>query len=157
MTSTPDTPVPPATGAESCVEACGLPESVVKSSKKGKREERREKGPIEKAILALAWLFLLGSVAIAYLWPVPEGQPDPSFLLRGARAGAKELLDFLSTHLVSAMIPAFFLAAAISTFFSKETIIKAMGRQANPLVAYPIAASPAPSSPSAPAGSCRSS
>ncbi len=140
MTRTPDTSAPPAAGPDSCGEACGLPESVVKPTKKGKKEERREKGLAEKAVLAVAWLFLLGSVAVAFVRQAPEGQAEASFLIRGALAGSKELLEFLSTHLVSAMIPAFFLAAAISTFFSKETIIKAMGRQANPLIAYPIAA-----------------
>ncbi len=38
------------------------------------------------------------------------------------------------------MVPAFFLAAAVSTFFSKETIILTIGKKANPLVSYPIAA-----------------
>jgi uncharacterized membrane protein YraQ (UPF0718 family) len=38
------------------------------------------------------------------------------------------------------MVPAFFLAAAISTFFSKETVIMAIGKKSNPLVSYPLAA-----------------
>ncbi|HNV70069.1 MAG TPA: permease, partial [Candidatus Ozemobacteraceae bacterium] len=48
--------------------------------------------------------------------------------------------EFVFTHLVSAMIPAFFLAAAISTFFSRETLIKTMGSGSNPVLSYPLAA-----------------
>lgn len=123
-------------------ESCdSIPEPGPKKpgEKKGKREERREKSTAEKTALWLAWIFLLGSVAFSFYWKRPEGQEHVPFLIRGALAGSKELLEFLSQHLISAMIPAFFLAAAISTFFSKETIIRAMGRQANPLISYPIA------------------
>ncbi len=134
MTESPQPPLPVA-----CDEPIPEPAPGQGKGKKKKREERREKGPAEKAALAVAWLFLLGCLAASWYWKPPEGQPAASFLLRGAIAGSTELITFLYEHLVSAMIPAFFLAAAISTFFSKETIIKAMGRQANPFVSYPIA------------------
>ncbi len=63
-----------------------------------------------------------------------------NWLILASHSGANTLIDFLSTHLVSAMVPAFFLAAAISTFFSKETIIMAIGKKSNPLFSYPLAA-----------------
>ncbi|NLI75431.1 MAG: hypothetical protein GX442_03175 [Candidatus Riflebacteria bacterium] len=134
MAETPPVPLPVA-----CDDPLPEPAPDQGKGKKKKREERREKGPAEKAALTIAWLFLLGALAASWFWKPPEGQQATSLLLRGALAGSKELIAFLYEHLVSAMIPAFFLAAAISTFFSKETIIKAMGRQANPFVSYPIA------------------
>jgi uncharacterized membrane protein YraQ (UPF0718 family) len=54
--------------------------------------------------------------------------------------GIKEVGKFLGTHLISGMIPAFFIAGAIAIFLDKNRITKLMGAKANPFVAYPIAA-----------------
>lgn len=62
------------------------------------------------------------------------------WLIASSHSGANALIEFLATHLISAMVPAFFLASAISTFFSKETIIMAIGKKSNPLTSYPLAA-----------------
>ena len=146
-----------------CEDSCAAPLSE-RGKGKGKDggRERRERTPIEKAAVYSAWAFFLLSVAISFFWEKAEGQENAPlvvvgesaliakvkgflfqhlvpFIVAGALAGVAEVKDFLFQHLISAMIPAFFLAAAISTFFSKQTIIKAMGRQTNPLISYPIA------------------
>ncbi|MDD3000874.1 MAG: permease [Candidatus Riflebacteria bacterium] len=54
--------------------------------------------------------------------------------------GLAETGKFLGTHLLSGMVPAFFIAGAISIFLDKQRITKLMGANANPIVAYPVAA-----------------
>ncbi|NLI77620.1 MAG: hypothetical protein GX442_14430 [Candidatus Riflebacteria bacterium] len=54
--------------------------------------------------------------------------------------GLVEVGQFLGTHLISGMIPAFFIAGAINIFLDKQNITRLMGSKANPLVAYPVAA-----------------
>ncbi|MDN5280574.1 MAG: uncharacterized protein PWR01_4539 [Clostridiales bacterium] len=54
--------------------------------------------------------------------------------------GFVEAGKFLGTHLISGMLPAFFIAGAIAIFLDKQRITKLMGAKANPLIAYPVAA-----------------
>lgn len=54
--------------------------------------------------------------------------------------GLVEAGKFLGTHLISGMLPAFFIAGAIAIFLDKQRITRLMGAQANPLIAYPVAA-----------------
>ncbi|MBF0545504.1 MAG: permease [Candidatus Riflebacteria bacterium] len=124
-TSNPETP-------------CGEPIITPPTPKeKKKREERAPKSPLEKVALTLAWIGLAAS--LVYKLFVTPGE-HPSFLSSAALSGIKDLGEFLSTHLVSAMIPAFFVAAAISTFLSRETVIKTMGKDAPVFLSYPLAA-----------------
>ncbi len=54
--------------------------------------------------------------------------------------GLAEAGKFLGTHLISGMLPAFFIAGAIAIFLDKQRITRLMGANANPLIAYPTAA-----------------
>ncbi len=54
--------------------------------------------------------------------------------------GLEEAGKFLGSHLISGMMPAFFIAGAIAIFLDKQRITKLMGAEANPLIAYPVAA-----------------
>jgi len=54
--------------------------------------------------------------------------------------GLAEAGKFLGTHLISGMVPAFFIAGAIAIFLDKQRITKLMGANANPFIAYPVAA-----------------
>lgn len=54
--------------------------------------------------------------------------------------GLAESAKFIGTHLISGMIPAFFIAGAIAIFIDKQRITRLMGANANPWVAYPVAA-----------------
>ena len=126
-------------------DSCGLPPKPDQGKKeqgkdkKGGERDQRESSLLAKVLTSSAWVFLVGSILYAYFNPLKPGDP-PSFLVTGPLAGAKDLKEFIFSHLVSAMIPAFFLAAAISTFFSRETLIKTMGSGTNPLMSYPLAA-----------------
>ncbi len=54
--------------------------------------------------------------------------------------GLAEAGKFLGTHLISGMVPAFFIAGAIAIFLDKQRITRLMGANTNPLIAYPVAA-----------------
>lgn len=100
---------------------------------------QRNESAFLKTVFWMAWAFLLGSVIVSLTHKPPQDPSQVPFLLRWALAGSRELFTFLAEHLVSAMIPAFFLAAAITTFLSKQTVMQTMGRDSNPFIAYPIA------------------
>ena len=54
--------------------------------------------------------------------------------------GFAEAGKFIGEHLLSGMIPAFFIAGAIAIFIDKDRITKYMGAKANPFISYPVAA-----------------
>ena len=54
--------------------------------------------------------------------------------------GFEEAGKFIGTHLISGMLPAFFIAGAIAIFLDKNRITRLMGAKANPFIAYPVAA-----------------
>jgi uncharacterized membrane protein YraQ (UPF0718 family) len=49
-------------------------------------------------------------------------------------------MDYLSAHVLMCLVPAFFIAGAMSALIPQEAITKYLGRQAKPWVAYPAAA-----------------
>ena len=54
-------------------------------------------------------------------------------------SGLLAVLDYLSAHVLTCLIPAFFIAGAISIFTSKEAVIRYFGAKANKILAYSIA------------------
>ncbi|EKD83741.1 MAG: hypothetical protein ACD_39C00476G0001 [uncultured bacterium] len=54
--------------------------------------------------------------------------------------GLAEVGKFLGNHLISGMVPAFFIAGAIAIFLDKQRMTRLMGAKANPFIAYPVAA-----------------
>ena len=54
-------------------------------------------------------------------------------------SGIKALQDYLSAHVITCLIPAFFIAGAIAVFLKKEQILKYMGPTANKAVSYGFA------------------
>ncbi|MBU1106003.1 MAG: permease [Candidatus Riflebacteria bacterium] len=113
---------------------------------------RPEASSFELGAKKVLWIFFAICFGIFLLFASENGEPVvrkdsmaflkmlANWLIASSHSGSTALIDFLSTHLISAMVPAFFLAAAISTFFSKETIIMAIGKKSNPLTSYPLAA-----------------
>lgn len=113
---------------------------------------RPEPSSFELGAKKVLWIIFAVCFAVYLLFVSENGEPAlrkdtvaflkmlASWLIVSSHSGSTALIDFLSTHLISAMVPAFFLAAAISTFFSKETIIMAIGKKSNPLTSYPLAA-----------------
>ncbi|MHA2244255.1 MAG: permease [Candidatus Hodarchaeales archaeon] len=61
-------------------------------------------------------------------------------ILQGAlESAALTLLDYLSLHVLLCLIPAFFIAGAMAYFIPKDTIIRYMGKDTDPKIAYPVA------------------
>lgn len=56
------------------------------------------------------------------------------------QAGFSTLLEYLSTHVLTCLIPAFFIAGAISALLQKETVLKYFGADAPKWLCYSVAA-----------------
>jgi len=54
------------------------------------------------------------------------------------RGGIAELADYMLAHFITCLVPAFFIAGAISIFISQGSILKYFGPKANPILAYGI-------------------
>ena len=55
-------------------------------------------------------------------------------------AGLKALQEYLSAHVLTCLIPAFFIAGAIAVFVSKQGILKYFGAHTKKYISYPVAA-----------------
>lgn len=55
-------------------------------------------------------------------------------------AGIDALLEYLSAHVLTCLIPAFFIAGAITAILKKETVLKYFGADANKCLCYGVAA-----------------
>ena len=54
-------------------------------------------------------------------------------------SGIQALVEYLSAHVIACLLPAFFIAGAISAIVKKETILKYFGPSANKILAYAVA------------------
>jgi uncharacterized membrane protein YraQ (UPF0718 family) len=54
--------------------------------------------------------------------------------------GIKAVFEYISLHVLFCLVPAFFLAGAIAALFSKESVLKFLGPDANKAVSYGVAA-----------------
>ena len=52
------------------------------------------------------------------------------------QAGVNALLEYLSLHVLTCLIPAFFIAGAIATFISQASVLKYFGPQAKKITSY---------------------
>jgi len=57
-------------------------------------------------------------------------------LLQG---GWNALLDYLSAHVITCLVPAFFIAGAIAVFISQAAVLKYFGPKANRFLSYGVA------------------
>jgi uncharacterized membrane protein YraQ (UPF0718 family) len=55
------------------------------------------------------------------------------------RGGWNALLEYLSAHVLTCLIPAFFIAGAIAVFVSQAAVLKYFGAQAKKVLAYSVA------------------
>jgi len=54
-------------------------------------------------------------------------------------AGLKALQEYLSAHVLTCLIPAFFIAGAIAIFVSKQSVLKYFGAHTKKYISYPVA------------------
>ncbi|HUS98761.1 MAG TPA: permease [Candidatus Thermoplasmatota archaeon] len=55
-------------------------------------------------------------------------------------AGFEMLMEYLSAHVLTCLIPAFFIAGAIAVFVSKQSVMKYFGANTKKYISYPVAA-----------------
>jgi uncharacterized membrane protein YraQ (UPF0718 family) len=55
-------------------------------------------------------------------------------------AGFDMLMEYLSAHVLTCLIPAFFIAGAIAVFVSKQSVLKYFGAHTKKYISYPVAA-----------------
>jgi len=55
-------------------------------------------------------------------------------------AGTEALREYLSAHVLTCLIPAFFIAGAIAVFISKQSVLKYFGAHTKKYISYPVAA-----------------
>jgi hypothetical protein len=80
-------------------------------------------------------LLLMAAVFFgAYFMPVGTARFDAAF-----REGLFLLQDYAREHILLCLIPAFFIAGAISVFISQGAVMKYLGSKANKIVAYSVA------------------
>lgn len=60
-------------------------------------------------------------------------------ILKGVLGGITALVDYLSAHVLTCLIPAFFIAGAMNALLHKEAITKYLGEKTSPFKAYPVA------------------
>ena len=68
---------------------------------------------------------------------VPEGHERVSM---GVTESVWMMRDYAREHVLLCLVPAFFIAGAISVFVSQESVLKYLGAAAGPLMAYSVAA-----------------
>jgi len=66
-------------------------------------------------------------------------EPLPAYILGMLGAGFYALFDYLSGHVITCLVPAFFIAGAISIFISQDAVLRYLGPKANRFVAYGVA------------------
>ncbi len=62
-----------------------------------------------------------------------------SIVIELLQGGLDALLEYLSAHVLTCLIPAFFIAGAIAVFISQASVLKYFGPQAKKLLSYTIA------------------
>jgi len=82
------------------------------------------------------WVFLIFLLAFLAAYFIPFQQPN----VQNAIGEAFALLqEYARQHVLLCLIPAFFIAGAISVFVSKASVIKYFGAQAKKILSYSIA------------------
>ena len=62
-----------------------------------------------------------------------------NIILKLIYSGSAELLEYLQAHVVTCLVPAFFIAGAIAVFVSKQSVLKYFGAHARKTVSYSVA------------------
>ncbi|MCP4231610.1 MAG: permease [bacterium] len=66
-------------------------------------------------------------------------EPIPAYIIGMLGSGFYALFEYLSGHVITCLVPAFFIAGAISIFISQEAVLRYLGPKANRFVAYGVA------------------
>ncbi len=64
---------------------------------------------------------------------------NTDIVMRIIEPGLTELIEYLEAHVITCLVPAFFIAGAIAVFVSKQSVIKYFGSEAKKYVSYSVA------------------
>ncbi len=64
---------------------------------------------------------------------------NTAIVVRIIESGLTELIEYLEAHVITCLVPAFFIAGAIAVFVSKQSVIKYFGSEAKKYVSYSVA------------------
>lgn len=64
---------------------------------------------------------------------------NPEIFLPALAAGSSALMEYLSAHVLTCLIPAFFIAGAIAALLQREAVLKYFGRDAPKWLCYSVA------------------
>jgi uncharacterized membrane protein YraQ (UPF0718 family) len=87
------------------------------------------RSPQNRALLMLAGVFLL-AYFVPFSSPTVSAAVQESFLM---------LAEYARQHVLLCLVPAFFIAGAISVFLNQQSVIRYLGPQARKIVAYGVA------------------
>lgn len=77
---------------------------------------------------------LAGGFALLYFVPLAESVP-----VGWIAPGLDLLHEYAREHVLTCLVPAFFIAGAIAVYLNKDAVLRYLGPAARPLVAYPLA------------------
>lgn len=80
------------------------------------------------------FLLLAGFFALFYFMPI-----ESAFFTEAILSGLILLNEYAREHVLTCLVPAFFIAGAISVFVKKDFVLKYLGGQAKKIVSYSIA------------------
>ena len=63
-----------------------------------------------------------------------------AYIVTMLQSGASSLASYLAAHVLLCLVPAFFIAGAMTALIPKEAITRYLGRDASPWISYPMAA-----------------
>lgn len=79
-------------------------------------------------------LLLAAAFTLFYFAPM-----DSPIVLKSFSAGLNLLQEYARLHVLTCLVPAFFIAGTIAVFVKKDAVMKFLGPEARKFVAYPIA------------------
>jgi uncharacterized membrane protein YraQ (UPF0718 family) len=68
------------------------------------------------------------------------GMSIAEWIVTMLQSGASSLASYLAAHVLLCLVPAFFIAGAMTALIPREAITRYLGREASPWVSYPMAA-----------------
>ncbi|MGB9681115.1 MAG: permease [Minisyncoccia bacterium] len=80
------------------------------------------------------FIFLVSLFLIAYFMPI-----NSAIFINAVLSGLQYLHEYARQHVLTCLLPAFFIAGAISVFVKKDFILRYLGGQAKKYIAYSLA------------------
>src|SRR5512134_1019714 len=80
------------------------------------------------------FLILVGVFLVLYFLPL-----DTPMVWSALTEGLNLLQEYARLHVLTCLVPAFFIAGTIAVYVKKEAVMKFLGPEARKFVAYPIA------------------